>query len=493
MADCCLANLSAIDSAFYRSWLVPEEKLQRSVSFVFKKTRVSHHSLQKTLLTGSVASEIQSIEVCCPLHQSHNDTLPRCFSRYDFSVESEVMMRRVEHLVAHVAIIWIRSIETRSSTMNKQIFQQGFFAVCGLIVTIWTLSSFLKHSYHRSTWANIIHKLTSSMTTSHGVLPAHSIDFQNCTRNVRIRGSDVTKGRWFGFFTSTATTIVCHLQNAWMCASLFQQSHQSAIVTDTVGLASTTGGSDDGMSTLRSMSITDGAASKPTGFSQLEAEGSNGRSSSSAPTRNSNCLSQETAYVWHRDWGNCNEKELKWSGSLPCLCPWSQGRWFRTRWTSRKVVNKLPCESRKTHAQPLTTAFNVFSVMSSKNFWFQLAELSGCEKWTWQPSACNSWKDICNPLQNACETHAVMMLQKFDKVTKPYVSWSLRWTEHVETFASAPGSQIVSIPKGSSQALSACAFHRIHPRRVSLEDEVFRIELHDSSNQHRMLGGRIRP
>ena len=35
---------------------MPEEKLQRSVQSVFEKTGVSHHSLQKTLLTGSVAS-----------------------------------------------------------------------------------------------------------------------------------------------------------------------------------------------------------------------------------------------------------------------------------------------------------------------------------------------------------------------------------------------------------------------------------------------------
>ena len=52
---------------------------------------------------------------------------------YDFSVESEAMMQRVEHLSAHVAAIWIHSNEMRSST--KPIFQR-FFALCGLVVTI---------------------------------------------------------------------------------------------------------------------------------------------------------------------------------------------------------------------------------------------------------------------------------------------------------------------------------------------------------------------
>ena len=54
---------------------------------------------------------------------------------------------------------------------------------------------------------------------------------KNCTRNVLIRGSDVTKGRWFGFFTRIATTIMCHLQHPWMCSTLLQQSHECAVVT----------------------------------------------------------------------------------------------------------------------------------------------------------------------------------------------------------------------------------------------------------------------
>ena len=41
------------------------------------------------------------------------------------------------------------------------------------------------------------------------------------------------KAEGLDFFTSTATMFSRHLQNPWMCASLFQQSHQGAIVTMT--------------------------------------------------------------------------------------------------------------------------------------------------------------------------------------------------------------------------------------------------------------------
>ena len=154
----------------------------------------------------------------------------------------------------------------------------------------------------------------SSMTTSHGVLPMHSINFQNCIRNVLTRGSDVTKGRWFGFFTSTAPMIMCHLQNPWMRSTLLQQSHECAVVTmsdllmnflqpifdffslrhgrlsDTVGLASTTDGSDDGMSTSNQTGSLNWKQKD-----QMVAHRHRNATVPECPTRNSNCLSKETA------------------------------------------------------------------------------------------------------------------------------------------------------------------------------------------------------
>ena len=162
MADCCLANLSAIDSVMLRpccsssnvSPPIGAGSCPKRPS-VFEKTRVSHHSLQKALVTGSIASLIQCVDVCCPLHQSHNDTSDRqflrCFSRCDLDVESKVVVQRVEHLIAHVAAIWIHSNKTRSSTVNKPIFQQRLLALCGLVVEVRTLSSLRTNSDHRST------------------------------------------------------------------------------------------------------------------------------------------------------------------------------------------------------------------------------------------------------------------------------------------------------------------------------------------------------
>ena len=86
-----------------RGWFVSEEKRQRSASSVFEKTRVGHHGLQKKLLKRSGTSPIQRIDVGSPLHQPHNDTCGGqsawCFSKDDFSVDSEVMIQPIEHLI----------------------------------------------------------------------------------------------------------------------------------------------------------------------------------------------------------------------------------------------------------------------------------------------------------------------------------------------------------------------------------------------------------
>ena len=71
-----------------------------------------------------------------------------------------------------------------SSTMNKLVLQQRFLALRSLIVASGAFTSFLKDGDHRSTWANINHELTSSMTTGHWVLPVHAVNLQNCARNV---------------------------------------------------------------------------------------------------------------------------------------------------------------------------------------------------------------------------------------------------------------------------------------------------------------------
>ena len=62
MADWCLASLSAIDSVMLRP-CCSSSSVSPSIG-----------AGSKTLLTKSVVSLIQSIDVCCPLHQSHNDT-----------------------------------------------------------------------------------------------------------------------------------------------------------------------------------------------------------------------------------------------------------------------------------------------------------------------------------------------------------------------------------------------------------------------------------
>ena len=115
---------------------------------MFEKTSMSHHSLKKTLLTGSVSLLIQRIDVCCSFHQSHDDTrdgqFPRCLSKSDLGVDSKIVMNCVEHLVARVTAIWIHSNETRSSTMNKPVLQQRFLALRSLIVAGGAFTSFLK-------------------------------------------------------------------------------------------------------------------------------------------------------------------------------------------------------------------------------------------------------------------------------------------------------------------------------------------------------------
>ena len=146
--------------------------------------------------------------------QLAEDTLlqePRCLSRNDLGVDSKIVMKCVEHLIAHVSTIWIHSNETRSSTMNTPVLQQRFLALRSLIVASGLFTSFLKNGEHRSTRANINHELTSSTKTGHWVLPVQAVNLQNCTRNILVRRSDVSESKRSGFFTSTATVFNRHL------------------------------------------------------------------------------------------------------------------------------------------------------------------------------------------------------------------------------------------------------------------------------------------
>ena len=78
----CLANLSAIDTVVLRACCSSSRASpsigagsspKRSCRGVYppclRRRRVSHHSLQETLLTRSVTSLIQRVDLCCPLHQ----------------------------------------------------------------------------------------------------------------------------------------------------------------------------------------------------------------------------------------------------------------------------------------------------------------------------------------------------------------------------------------------------------------------------------------
>ena len=133
------------------------------------------------------------------------------------------------------------------------------------------------------------------MTTSRWVLPMHAVNLQDCTRNVFVRGGGVSKSRWFGFFASTATVFMRHLQNPWIASTVspkcdchdvqsvddfFCNQLVISFRSDAFEFETATGGAGGGMS-ARSTSISDVVDSIPIAVSQVGAGGSSGRSSSS--------------------------------------------------------------------------------------------------------------------------------------------------------------------------------------------------------------------
>ena len=56
--------------------------------------------------------------------------------------DSKIVIKCVEHLIAHVTAIWIHSNETRSPTMKKPVLQQRFLALRSLIVASGAFTSF---------------------------------------------------------------------------------------------------------------------------------------------------------------------------------------------------------------------------------------------------------------------------------------------------------------------------------------------------------------